>query len=175
MTSSGGYTIHTFTTTGIFTVSSAPNSGVNLAPPINQWALYGGASYNASTGILSLTPTGSATTPLIAVSKPTQIIVGGDFYATVASMQSGIAPNGGYLMGTSYYGSDGVTPVQNSAGYTGNGCAQPIALSTWNLASMLCGFSGGPNVVYVTYSFYGSNSGYASSDLLIRNPILTIN
>jgi hypothetical protein len=175
ITTSGGYTIHTFTSSGVFTVSGAASAGVNIAPPISKWALASGATYNAGAGTLSLTPTGTAATPLIFVGQPTTINVGGDFFATVASANGGLAPNGGYHMGIYYYGSDGVTPALNSAGYTSNGCAQPVTLYSWNLAKVSCNFSGGPNVYYVTYAAWGSSSGYASSDLLIKNPILTIN
>jgi hypothetical protein len=175
MTTSGGYTIHTFTSSGMFSVFGVPSTGVNTAPPISRWTLASGATYNTITGVLTLSSTGYATTPLIFVAQPASIHVGGDFYATVASANGGLAPNGGYHMGIYYYGSDGVTPVQNSAGYTSNGCAQPITLSIWNSASVLCNFSGGPNVYYVSYALWGSNLGYASSDLLTRNPILTLN
>ncbi len=179
VTTSGGNTIHTFTSSGTFTVYSASGVGVNIAPPIAQWTLANGATYNVSTGILtpySSTATGTATTPLIPVNQPNLIKVSGDFYATAASPNASLAPKGGYHMGINYYGSDGVTPAANSAGYTANGCAQPITLSVWNSASVWCNFTGGPNVYYIKYTVYGYYAtGYASMDLQVKNPQLILN
>ena len=179
VTTSGGYTINTFTSSGTFTVFAPSGTNVNVAPPIAQWTLANGATYNASTGILtpySSTATGSATTPLIAVNQPTLIKISGDYYATTASPNASLAPNGGYHMGISYYGSDGVTPATNAAGYTANGCAQPITLSVWNSGSVWCNFTGGPNIYYIKYVVYGYYAaGYASIDLQVKNPQLILN
>jgi len=148
--------------------------GINLVPDFSRWALSSGATYNSSTRELSLGANGSAISPLIRVDRPALINVGGDFYATTASPNAGIAPKGGYQTGTNYYASDGVTPVMNSDGYTGNGCAHDVTLSTWNLADTRCVYTGGPLVVYMQYNFIGSWGGNTSPDLKVRGPLLTV-
>lgn len=153
------------------TVPLAPR-GVNLAPSLSQWTLGSGATYNASTGILTLGATGAATSPLVRLDTPTGISTGADFYATTASPYVAIQPNGAMHNGISYYASDGTTAVMNSTGYTANGCAQSFSLNAWKTADTRCVYSGGPNVIYVKVVFYGTNGGYSSSDLQIKNPII---
>ena len=149
--------------------------GINLLPGFSRWTLSGGATYNSSTNELLLGNTGYAVSPLIRVDQPSGINVGGDFYATTASPYSSYVPNGGYHTGSSYYASDGITPVANSVGNMGNGCAMSITLSIWDLADTRCAYSGGPLIIYLKISFTGTNGGYSSPDLKIRNPLLIIN
>jgi prepilin-type N-terminal cleavage/methylation domain-containing protein len=149
--------------------------GTNLMPDFSHWTLTGTATYNTSTGELTLGTSGSARSPLVRVDHPVGIKTGGDMYATTASPNSGLAPQGGYHVSIYYYGSDGTTPAQNTGGYTGNGCAKAIALNTWVIATQGCAFSGGPNVIYTAYTFWSSASGYTSPDLKIKNPLLIIN
>lgn len=149
----------------------APRS-VNLAPDFSQWTLANGATYNSSTGILTLGASGTAASPVVRLDNPAQVLTGADFYATIASTNVSLQPNGGQHQGISYYASDGSTPVTNTAAYTANGCAQSYPLNAWKLADTRCVYSGGPNVIYVKMTFTGSNGGYASSDLKIANPII---
>ena len=147
--------------------------GINIAPDLSLWTLAGGASYNAGTGVLTLTSTGTATSPVMRVDKPTGFVVGADFYATTASPWPSYAPLGGYYFGMSYFGSDSTTPAYNSGNYLGNGCANSISLSVWTLADTRCTyFAGGPNVRYATFKFYSST--YSSPDLIIKNPIIIL-
>lgn len=148
--------------------------GINLVPDFSRWTLSNGATYNTVTRELSLGVNGSAVSPLVRVDRPAVIDVGGDLYATTASPNSLIAPKGGYQTGTNYYASDGVTPVMNSDGYTGNGCAHDVNLSTWNLADTRCVYTGGSLVVYMQYNFIGSWGGNSSPDLKVRSPLLTV-
>lgn len=182
-TPSGTYSTYTSSTPGFTTYIFYGNGGtltvdipiivaarnVNIAADYSQWVLTGGSTYSAGSGQLTVASNGPVTSPLIKVDSPTSITVGGDFYATTQAAYASFVPQGAYHVGISYYGSDAVTPVQNTAGYTGNGCAQPFPLNAWS-TSMLCGFTGGPNVVYIKYALYGSNSGYASPNYLSRNP-----
>lgn len=153
------------------TVPTAPR-GVNLEPDFVAWTLSGGATYDGTT--LTLGTTGIATSPLIRVDSPTSIKVGGDYYATTVSPSSSIAPNGGFHINIYYYASDGTTAVKNSANYTGNGYANGFALNTWDTHDARDAFTGGPLVIYVRWTFSGSSAGYASPDLKIKNPTLTI-
>lgn len=147
---------------------------VNLMPSLSRWTLTGGASYNASSGELTLTGTSSAQSPLVRVDEPALMRTGGDMYATVASASSSLTPNGGYHVSIKYFGSDGVTPAQNTAGYTGNGCARSISLNSWQTGVDTCAFSGGPGITYASYTFVGPSSGYTSAGLRIKNPLLVV-
>lgn len=149
--------------------------GVNLMSDFSHWTLASGAAYNSTTGELTLGATGTARSALIRVDQPVGMKAGGDFYATIASPYSGWTAKGGFHIGTQYYGSDGSTPAQNSAGSAANGCAQPITLSSWSTNNQACVFFGGPNVIYTVMTLYATNSGYASSDLKIKNPLLITN
>ena len=155
------------------TVPTAPRN-VNLAGDFSNWTLSGGATYNQTTGEMTLGANGVAASPLIRVDKPAMMNLGGDLYATVASANPALTPKGGWHTGTGYYAADGTTPVMNSWNYTGNGCAPAITLNTWSINNTGCGYAGGPNVVYVQYFFYPSAYGYTSSDLKIKNPRLII-
>lgn len=146
--------------------------GTNLMPGFSQWTLTGTATYNSSTGEMTLGSSGSARSPLVRVDSPALMRTGGDMYATVASANPSVAPQGGYHVSISYYGADGVTSAQNTAGYTSNGCARAIALNTWLTGVNTCAFTGGPDIIYVAYSFIGSQGGYTSSDLKIKVPLL---
>ena len=161
----------------LFTPNPPIERGVNIAPDFSLWTLSGGASYNVATGVLTLPSTGSAKSPTVRVDAPTGIAAGGDFYATMASPYVSFAPNGGYLLGTSYYAPDGTTPAYNASlptSYTANGCAQSIRLSVWTSNDSRCVFTGGPNVRYMSFVYSGSSGGYSSPDLTIKNPLLIL-
>ena len=148
--------------------------GVNLVADFSQWTLTGGANYNTTTKELTLTPSGVARSPKTRVDTPKYITVGGDFYATTAATSSNLAPDGGYHTNIGYYANDSTTPVLNSTNYTGNGCAQPFGLNAWAINVTKCTYSGGPNVIYVSFTLSGSNANFASPDLKIRNPFITV-
>jgi len=145
--------------------------GVNVALNFANWTLAGSASYNSSTGELSLGATGSATSPLIQVGSPALMNVGADFYATSASPT--FTPKSGNLINTQYF-SDGVSGAYNLGGYMSNGCARALDLGVWTLADARCGFQGGPDVKYLRYTILSSPSNYTSSDLRARNPFVIV-
>lgn len=147
---------------------------VNLVVDFSQWTLTGGANYNTTTEELTLTPSGVAVSPKTRVDTPRYITVGGDFYATTAATSTALAPDGGYHTGINYYANDSTTLVLNSTNYTGNGCAQPFGLNTWAVNVTKCIYNGGPNVVYVRFTLTGSNANFASPDLKIKNPFITV-
>lgn len=147
--------------------------GINIVPDFSHWTLTGTATYNPTSGELTLGTNGTAKSPLIRIDSPAQNRPGADFYASVASAYSSFAPQGGYHIGTQYFASDGTTAVQNVNGHTGNGCAYAMPLNAWN--NRACTFSAGPGTIYMTVLLYGSQGLYSSSDLRIRSPFLTIN
>jgi len=155
------------------TVPTAPRNQ-NLMADFSRWTLSGGAVYNNATQELTLGPNGYAQSPIVRVDSPTTIRVGGDLYAANASSYVNFAPQAGYHTGITYFGSDGVTPVTNSTNYTGNGCAQKFPTSAWSIADQKCVYNGGPNVIYSSFSFTGSNGTYASTDLRIKNPLTIV-
>lgn len=153
--------------------SPAPRSQ-NLMADFTRWTLSGGATYDNNTKILTLPAAGFARSPIVRVDSPRIINIGGDFFANSASPYSSFAPQAGYLTGISYFASDGVTPAMNSANYTANGCAQKFPISAWSLGNQACVFFGGPNVVYSSFTVSGSNGGYSSPDLIIKNPLMIV-
>lgn len=145
----------------------------NYAPDYSNFTLNGNATYNSSTGVLTL-GTGFVWSPLLLVNKATEVWFGGDFYTNIASAQVDLAPKGGWHLVVYYFGADGTTPVYNTWGYQNNGCAQPLNLGVWTSNDQRCRFAAGPNVVYVRYYLYSSAYGYASSDLATKNAIMTL-
>jgi hypothetical protein len=98
---------------------------------------------------------------------------GGDYYAVSPSPNGALAPQAAFHYGAQYYQADGTTLATSTAGYTSNGCALGFAQSVWdNNDQRGCGWFGGPNTVYTRLYLYGSNAGYASPNIIIRNPQL---
>lgn len=154
----------------LWSKSTAAPKGMNVAPPLSTWTLAGGATYNTSTGELTLGAGGTATSPNIRVNGATGINVNGQFYATVQSSQASLQPYGGWHTGSSYFTSDGTTLTNNTIGYTGNGCAMRVTLGSWNASNNGdCNYPLGNSIEYTSIKFYGSSSGYASPDLKVKN------
>lgn len=163
--------------TGAVIGGTIPNSptGVNIAPSLDNWTLTGTATYNSSTGELTLGTNGTATSPLVRVNGVTGININAQFYATTQAAYAGFQPNGGWHSGSTYWASDGTTAATNSGGYTANGCAQQLTLGSWNPSSGSCWFGLGPNVVYVKIALYSSAAGYSSPDLKFKSPSFILN
>jgi hypothetical protein len=175
ITTSGGYTIHRFTTSGTFTVSDIPapaTLGVNAAPPFSAWSLSGGATYNSGTGEVTL-PTSSAvvSSPIIRVNATGVMYAGADFLATGSAVNW--TPLGGFYVQTNYFALDGVTQVSNSLGQTANGCAKSLTLNTYVTNTDQCGAWAGPNIKYMNFSFNGGD--WASPGIKIKNPSIIFN
>ena len=157
------------------TVPTTPR-GVDLSSPLSSWTVANGVTYNTTSGVLSLATANSgasATVPLIRVDSPASISVNGLFYATQQSPNAALQPKGGWHMNIFYYGSDTTTAVTNTAGYTGNGCAQSFTLNSWSGSTAPCSFAGGPNVIYVKIVLYAQYATYASPDLQIKQLTVT--
>lgn len=146
---------------------------INLMPDFSHWTLTGSASYNASSGELTLTGTSTAQSPLVRVDQPGVMRTGADMYATVASTSTSLAPQGGYHVSIKYFGSDGTTPAQNTAGYTGNGCARVVPLGSWQTVDT-CTFTGGPDIIYASYILVGPHGGYTSAGIKMKTPLMIV-
>lgn len=156
------------------TIPAAPKS-VELDAPFSEWTLNGTTTFSGSTGELTLGTNGTAVSPLIRVNGVSAVDIDGMFYATVQSAQASLQPYGGWHIGTQYYAANGTTLVNNSAGYTANGCARQVTLSSWNASrNGVCAFALGTNVVYLRVTFYSSNSGYSSTNLKVKAPSLVL-
>ena len=157
------------------TVPAAPTN-VNIALGFDEWTVSGTTAYNSSTKHVAMGTNGTITSPMTRVNGASSIAINAQFYATAQSAQASLQPNGGWHINIAYFGSDGVTPVQNTAGYTANGCARTVQLSSWNSSlGGTCSFALGNGIEYTRVIFYSSASGYSSTDLQIRNPSFVIN
>lgn len=174
ITTFGSYTLYRFNSSATFTVTAVnapPARSTNIAPPFSQWTLAGGATYDSNTGQVTIPPGGNVVSPLILVSMPVSMTVGGDFYSSSPSPNAAITPQAAFHYGSQYYQADGTTLATSTAGYSGNGCALGFTQSVWDNNDLRnCGWYGGPNTVYTRLYLYGSSSGYASPNLILRNP-----
>jgi prepilin-type N-terminal cleavage/methylation domain-containing protein len=164
--------------TGVVAGGTIPDSptGVNIAPSFDDWTLTGTASYNSSTGELTMGTNGTATSPLVRVNGSASVALNAKYYATVQSAQTSLQPYGGWHSHGGYYAADGTTAATNSGGYVGNGCARKVTLGSWNLSQNgTCAYATGPNVTYAKVTFYSAASGYASTDLKIKDVSLVLN
>lgn len=141
------------------TVPTAPRN-VNIVADFSGWTLTGGVSYSQTTGELTFSSAGNATSPLIRVDSPTSAKITIESYATTSSPT--FTPLSGVHMGSLYFAADGVTAAYSSANYTGNGNAQSIPLSAWTSRSWTT--TAGPNVIYVKFIVYSSPTNYTSNN-----------
>lgn len=158
-------------------VPTAPRS-TNLVSDFSTWTTSGTITYNSSTKemVCSNGASGSATSPLMRVDKPSTGTFRYEAYASVASATR--AYSGSYA-GSSYYASDGTTAAYNSAPdpgpYAGNGNAPTLAapLSSWQPVTFPMTL--GPNIIYARISINcdGGTSAY-TSDTRYRNPTFTV-
>jgi prepilin-type N-terminal cleavage/methylation domain-containing protein len=156
------------------TIPSAPK-GVNVAPSFSSWTLSGGATYNSSTGELTLGANGQAVSPKMKVNGVAGMNLNGQFFATTQSPYASFQPNGGWLSGASYFAADGTTPSNNTINYSSNGCAGRVTLGSWNASlSGDCGYQLGNSIEYANITLTGTSGGYASSDLKIKNPTVIL-
>lgn len=144
--------------------------GINLAPDLSSWSLAGGTSYNSSTKELTLTTSGSVTSPLIRVDEPTSANLQVESYATTSSPS--FTPSSGVHFSAFYYAADGTTPVMNTIGYVSNGNAQAIPLSTWTQRTWST--PNGPGIVYVKFAINSSPTTY-TSDNKVKNVTVIAN
>jgi prepilin-type N-terminal cleavage/methylation domain-containing protein len=151
------------------TTPTAPR-GVNLVADISTWATTGGVTYNSATSEFVFAGSGNATSPLIRVDEPTSTTLKVESIATTSSPSH--TPNSGVYFSSRYYGADGTTPATNSIGYTGNGNAQSIPVSSWTTRTW--NTPAGPGVVYVQFVINSSPSNY-TSDNRIRGVTVVAN
>jgi prepilin-type N-terminal cleavage/methylation domain-containing protein len=141
---------------------------INLVSDFSTWTLTGGASYNSATGEITFTgASGTATSPLIRMGgSATQMSCTYELYSATSSVT--FTPQAGMYTGSTYFGSDGTTLVTNSIGYTGNGNAQAVPLSTYTARTW--SIQAGPNVQYVRFTINMAPTTYTSNNFKVRNP-----
>lgn len=147
-------------------LGQTPASG-DCSMALTKWNISGGVSYNTTTGYVELDPTsnGSASSPLVANNGNSSARMTVEVYATQPSPNNG--GDSRVLFGSSYYGSDKVTLVENTSGYKGNGFAAcDVPLSTWTTCAWTT--PTGPNVEWVRFHIRSRPSTY-TSDNIYRN------
>ncbi|OYW83879.1 hypothetical protein B7Z17_04955, partial [Candidatus Saccharibacteria bacterium 32-49-10] len=141
-------------------------SNTNLVSDFSRWEVAGGMSYNASTGqVCTGTTSGSAKSPLVRVDGSTSARLTLEAYATQPSPSQ--TPNSAGYYSSSYFQADGVTPATNTGGYTGNGNAQTLPLSSWRTHSWST--ATGATVKYVRFILNSAPTTYTSNNCY-RNP-----
>ena len=157
----------------VFSTSSAPVSG-NCQLALVKWEYSGsGITYNKSNNTLvsSTSQSGGASSPKVANDGAASARLTAEVYATQPSVTKN--PLSSNYYGSAYFGADKVTPVNNSAGYTGNGhAACSIPLNQWTTCSWTV--ATGPNVKWVQFIIRSSPTNY-TSDNQYRNIQITIN
>lgn len=143
--------------------------GTNLVPDFSAWTVSNGMSYNAATNQVCGTTSGTAKSPLVRVEGPASVKFTVDTYATQPSPNGNPGSRGYYS--SSYYDTDGITAVTNTSGYTGNGNAQDIPLSTWTTHSWST--TAGSAVKYIRFTINSTPTTY-TSDNCYRKPRITI-
>lgn len=138
-----------------------------------KWTPSGGVSYDSATNqiVLSTSSSGNAVSPLIPTGGSASATITIDMYATLSSPTGGSGKSCVYLS-SAYYGSDGTTLVNNTAGYTGNGNAGCYPIAVWSTHRWST--PTGPNVAYVKFVINGAPSSY-TSDNHYRNVSITTN
>lgn len=100
-------------------------------------------------------------------------VVNAEFLTNTVSNEPTIQPNGGRLASANYYAADGVTPVLNTAGWTGNGNAVAVPLNTWSDTAW--GYVSGPGIYFIDFTFT-NEATYAGTNAaqFLRNVRATI-
>lgn len=151
--------------------NSQPSTG-DCSAAFVKWSPSGAVSYdpNSNEIILSTSGSGNAISPLIPTNGKASATITLQMYATIASPNGGTGKSCAYLS-SAYYASDGVTPVKNSAGYTGNGNAGCYALSSW--ATHTWTTPTGSGVAYVKFILNNAPTSY-TSDNVYRDVSITV-
>ena len=152
------------------TVPNPPARTSLIGADFSTWTLTGGVTYDSSTKELTFSGTGgTASSPLVRMAGASpNAYIAFDIYSATGSVQ--YAPLAGSYMGAAYFAADGVTPAMSSAGYTTNGNAQSVPLSTWTTRSWTV--ATGANVQYVRFNINLSPVNYTSNNFKARNPII---
>ena len=145
-------------------------AGVNIAAPLDQWTLSGGATYNAVTKEITLTSAGSvATSPYIRVDSPQSFVMSVEMNSPVKDA----GPNGQRAFGSSYF-DENYDSYTLSNGYSGNGSAASVAPpNTWTTSNWTVNATG-PNFMYLRFRVF-VDSNYGVVGTRIRNPSVTVN
>lgn len=154
-------------------------------PPFEEWTLFGTAFVNEDRELVMPDGTARAESPLIPVEGLPKWSFSAEFYSDqVSPTHASFNPAGTLCvkyLGSSYFDANS-QPVQNSAGYTGNGNAtawgQPGAWSPrtpTTIDGRVCSgswaYDGGPNVQSMRI-IVRSGNGYTPPTFKVRRPML---
>lgn len=107
-----------------------------LGKNMGDWAIVAGAvTYDVPTATWTIPPGGQIRSPLLRIAGYENWTVAADFFTDGISSEPTFAPDGGMLWGSHYIAEDRSTSVVNSTGFTDNGNAQSVPLSTWTRRS----------------------------------------
>lgn len=157
------------------TVPDPPRNVNLIANSFKDWTLTTGVTYDGATDELVFNSTGtpSATSPIIRLAgKASYAKFTFDTFTTHPSPAPTIAPKGASLTSSSYYAQDGVSPVNNTSGYTANGSAKSIELSQWS--SSLHAPITGPNVYYLRLKISANSTTYTGTNFRVKNPSVVL-
>lgn len=142
-------------------------TGVNLVSDFSNWTLNGGATYDSTTGEITLQgASASAVSPLVRLNGATSVSCAYELFSTTSAPN--FSPQAGTYTGSTYFAADGTTLATSSGGYTGNGNAQAVPLNAYTLKSWT--IATGPNVIYVRFTINYSPTTYTSNNFKVRNP-----
>lgn len=143
-------------------------AGVNIAPPLDQWTLSGGATYNPTTKEVTLTNTSStALSPRIKVDAPQSFTMSVELNAPMKDA----GPSSQRAYGSTYLDQN-FAPYVISNGYAGNGSAGTFPANTWTRSNWTVAATG-PNFMYLQYRVF-VDANYGVIGTRIRDPSVTL-
>ena len=168
-TSYSGYIYATSTQTStIDTDTTPPTLFLNKESYVSGFSNWTLTNATVENNVLTLAPSttsGSAQTPFINVNGEKWRVTF-DAYTTTASTSA--TPNGGILVGSSYYNTNQISEVSQNT-HSSNGWATSFALNTWKNDLSWDGYSGyGENIKYIKLNFTTGNQ-YSQPVTKIRN------
>lgn len=143
-------------------------AGVNIAPPLDQWVLSGGATYDSIAKEVTLHNVGStAVSPFIRVDAPKTFRMSVEINSPIREGEAG----GQHRYSTEYFDKNYSRYVLNN-NYSTNGDARIIPANTWTRSEWGMNATG-PDYMYLKYIVLVS-SDYGVAGTRIRNPSVTL-
>jgi hypothetical protein len=150
----------------------------NPCPRFESWTFTGGCTLDGY-GVLSI-PQGGVATGWVPTNGVATATFSAEYNAGGQSAYAPNQPNGGRLLGFSYFAADKVTPAKNSAGSTSNGSsvpAIPVGSFSDRMVSTLSGNNTvvlGPLVQWLKITIANDTTYGNAAPLLVRLPQLDL-